>query len=335
MSRKVLRSLGLELPLFPVTSVGSWPKPAYLKKARTDYTQRKVDQEYLEQEEEKATRFWVEWQDQAGLDVIVDGEMYRGDMVTFFAETMKGFEIGGHVRSYGNRFYHKPILTGEVEWVQPITVEWFRFAQSLTKKPVKGMLTGPYTIMDWSFNEFYDSRREATLALARQVRREVEALVAAGCRIIQIDEPAISVRPDELPLAIEALGVCTQGVDAYFITHICYGTFEKIYPALLDLPVHNIDLEMSNSGLDLLPLLVAHRPTKDISFGLVDVHSHVVESKEAVLARVGKALEVIPADNLWLDPDCGLKTRSTEEAQAKIAVIVEAAKEARAQRERK
>jgi 5-methyltetrahydropteroyltriglutamate--homocysteine methyltransferase len=326
MSRKLLERLGLALPMFPVTSVGSFPKPPYLKKARTDYAERKVDQEFLEQQEEKATRFWVEWQDQAGVDVIVDGEMYRGDMVTFFAETMKGFEIGGLVRSYGNRYYHKPIITGEVEWVQPITTEWYRFAQSLTKKPVKGMLTGPYTLMDWSFNEFYDSRRDAALALARQVRREVEALVQAGCRIIQIDEPAVSVRSEELPLAVEALGVCTAGIDAYFITHICYGTFEKIYPQLLDLPVHNLDLEMSNSQLDLLPLLAKNPPTKDVSFGLVDVHSHMLETPEVVLARLEEALAVVPPEGLWCDPDCGLKTRTTDEAQGKILAIVAAAR---------
>ncbi|MCU0725835.1 MAG: methionine synthase, partial [Planctomycetes bacterium] len=207
-----------------------------------------------------------------------------------------------------------------------ITTEWYRFAQSLTKKPVKGMLTGPYTLMDWSFNEFYDSRRDAALALARQVRREVEALVQAGCRIIQIDEPAVSVRSEELPLAVEALGVCTAGIDAYFITHICYGTFEKIYPQLLDLPVHNLDLEMSNSQLDLLPLLAKNPPTKDVSFGLVDVHSHMLETPEVVLARLEEALAVVPPEGLWCDPDCGLKTRTTDEAQGKILAIVAAAR---------
>lgn len=332
MSRKRLEELGIVLPEFPVTSVGSFPKPPYLRKARTDYSQRKIGQEELETEEEKATRFWVEWQDQAGVDVIVDGEMYRGDMVTFFAETMKGFEIGGLVRSYGNRYYHKPIIVGDVEWVQPITTEWFRFAQSLTKKPVKGMLTGPYTVMDWCFDEHYDTREEATLALATQIRREVEALVEAGCRIIQIDEPAISVRPEELPLAAKAMQICTKNIDAYFITHICYGDFERIYPQVLELPVDNIDLELSNSEMDLLPRLAEHPPKKDISFGIVDVHSHRVETKDQVIARIGKALEVLPADSLWFDPDCGLKTRTIEEAQAKLEVIIEAVREVRGKR---
>jgi 5-methyltetrahydropteroyltriglutamate--homocysteine methyltransferase len=242
---------------------------------------------------------------------------------------MRGFEIGGLVRSNGNRYYHKPIITSAVEWVQPITVEWFRFAQSLTTKPVKGMLTGPYTVMDWSFNEFYDSRRETTLALAAEIRKEVNALVEAGCKIIQIDEPAISVRPEELPLAIEAMKICTEGVPAYFITHICYGTFEKIYPQMLDIPVHNIDLELSNSELDLLPMLAENPPDKDISFGLVDVHSHELEAPEVVKARVEKALSSLPGDRLWFDPDCGLKTRTIEEAQGKLQVIVDAVREIR------
>jgi 5-methyltetrahydropteroyltriglutamate--homocysteine methyltransferase len=171
MSRKRLEQIGIALPEFPITSVGSFPKPAYLKKARTDYAQRRISQEELEQQEEEATRFWIEWQDQAGVDVLVDGEMYRGDMVTFFAETMRGFEIGGLVRSYGNRYYHKPIIVSDIEWVQPITTEWFKFAQSLTKKPVKGMLTGPYTVMDWCFDEHYETREEAALAPARSAAR--------------------------------------------------------------------------------------------------------------------------------------------------------------------
>jgi len=329
MSRERLNELGVSLPLFPITSVGSFPKPGYLKKARSGYAQRKIDQETLEQEEERATRFWVEWQDQAGIDVIVDGEMYRGDMVTFFAETMKGFEIGGLVRSYGNRYYHKPVIVSEVEWVQPITTEWFRFAQSLTEKPVKGMLTGPYTVMDWSFNEYYSGRRAATLAIAAQIRQEVVALVEAGCKIIQIDEPAISVRPNELPLAIEAMQVVTQGIEAYFITHICRDGFERIFPQVMELPVDNIDLELSSSEDDLLPLLMEGSTDKDISFGLVDVHSQEIETKEQLLRRIGQAIESFPKDRLWFDPDCGLKNRSMDEAKAKLEVIVEAVKEVR------
>jgi 5-methyltetrahydropteroyltriglutamate--homocysteine methyltransferase len=199
----------------------------------------------------------------------------------------------------------------------------------MTGRPVKGMLTGPYTIRDWSFDEHYPSRRAAAMALAREIRKEVEALVEAGCRLIQIDEPALSVRADELPVAIDAMHVVTDGLPAYFLTHVCYGAFEFIYPAMLDLPVDNWDLEMSNSGLDLVELFRQHPFTKDLSFGIVDVHTHVLEAADLVKERVARALSVLPPEQIWLDPDCGLKTRSVEETIAKLTRVVEAARAAR------
>ena len=159
MSREKLRDLGIDLPLFPTTSVGSFPKPDYLMKARTEFARKKIDRAELEKLEKQATEFWIRTQDQLGLDVLVDGEMYRGDMVAYFAEHLAGFERGQLVRSYGNRYYHKPIITGEVKWNGPITLDWWKFSQNLTQRPVKGMLTGPYTVMDWSFNEHYADRR--------------------------------------------------------------------------------------------------------------------------------------------------------------------------------
>lgn len=326
MSREKLRQLGIDLPLFPTTSVGSFPKPDYLVKARADFAKKKIGQEELEGVGRKATEFWIRKQEELGVDVLVDGEMYRGDMVAYFAEHMHGFVEGGLVRSYGNRYYHKPIITAEVRWESPITAEWWKFAQSLTKKPVKGMLTGPYTVMDWSFNESYPTRRDACLALAKEIRKEVAALIEAGAKIIQIDEPATSVRPEELPFAIEAMRVVTDGLPAYFISHLCYGAFETIYPGMLDFPVDNLDLEMSNSQLDLLDLFKKHRYTKDISFGAVDVHSHEVEPDSVVEQRLRRALEVLPKEAIWVDPDCGLKTRTVDEALAKMNAIVRVAK---------
>jgi len=326
MSREKLRQLGIDLPLFPTTAVGSFPKPDYLMKARADFAKGKLTPRELESVERKATEFWIRTQEELGVDVLVDGEMYRGDMVAYFAEELTGFEQGGLVRSYGNRYYHKPIITDEVRWDGPITVEWWMFAQSLTKKPVKGMLTGPYTLMDWSFNEFYPNRAAACVALAHEIRQEVEALVKAGARIIQIDEPATSVRPEELSLAIEAMHIVTDGLPAYFITHICYGDFDAIYPEMLSFPVHNFDLELSNSGLDLLELFKNHACTKDVSVGVVDVHSHIVEDQALVEQRVRQALKVLPPDSIWVDPDCGLKTRTIEEAIGKMKVTVAAAK---------
>ena len=326
MSREKLRQLGIDLPLFPTTSVGSFPKPDYLMKARADFAKKKITGAELEEKARQATEFWIRKQEELGVDVLVDGEMYRGDMVAYFAEHLRGFEEGGLVRSYGNRYYHKPIITGEVRWENPITVDWWKYAQGLTRKPVKGMLTGPYTVMDWSFNEFYPSRRDTCLALAKEIRREVEALIAAGAKIVQIDEPAASVRPEELQFAIEALHVVTDGLPAYFITHICYGAFEYIYPGMLEMPVDNFDLEMSNSGLDMLELFRKDRFTKDISFGVVDVHSHVVEEESVVEQRLRQALDVLPMENIWVDPDCGLKTRSVDEAIAKMQALVKVAR---------
>ncbi len=326
MSRQKLEQLGLDLPLFPTTSVGSFPKPDYLVKARADFNKQKITQARLEELERQATAFWIETQEKLGIDVLVDGEQYRGDMVAYFAERMPGFTEGGLVRSYGNRYYHKPIITEEVQWPGPVTVDWWKFAQSLTKKPVKGMLTGAYTIMDWSFNEHYSDRRATALALAQVIRKEVEALVAAGCKIIQIDEPALSVRPEELPIAIEAMDATTAGLGAYFITHACYGAFEYIYPGMLDLAVDNFDLEMSNSDLHMLELFRSHPFTKDISFGVVDVHTHVLEDQDAVRRRVEQALSILPKDQVWVDPDCGLKTRTVDEAIDKLRLCVAAAK---------
>ncbi len=329
MSRKKLESLGIHLPLYPTTSVGSFPKPPELLKARGKFRRGEISKEELDDLARKATIFWIETQEKLGINILVDGEMYRGDMVEYFAEHMQGFEIGGLVRSYGNRYYHKPIIIGAVEWTHPITVEWWKFAQSLTRKPVKGMLTGPYTMMDWSFNEYYPNRAEATFSLARAIRKEVEALIEAGAKIIQIDEPAISTRTDELDLAIEAMHMVIDGLDAYFITHICYGTFEKIYPKILEHPADNFDFEMSNSNLDMLEHFKTHPFTKDISFGVVDVHSHKIEDTNTVLERMRNALTVLRPEQVWFDPDCGLKTRTVEEAEGKLRVITEAVRQLR------
>jgi len=329
MSRERLKELCLELPLFPVTSVGSFPKPDYLTQARADRQKGKITAAELRALEEKATAFWIEKQEELGVDVLVDGEQYRGDMVAYFAEVLPGFQEGGLVRSYGNRYYRKPIIVGPIEWTKPITVEWWRFAQERTDRPVKGMLTGPYTLMDWSFNEHYPDRKSTCLALAQVVRKEVEALIEAGCKIVQIDEPAISTRVEELPFAIEAMQLVTHGLPAYFVTHICYGAFEYVYPKVLELPVNNIDLDMSATAGRRLPLMRKDPFTKDISYGIVDSHSHLVEDSATVSQRLQQALTVLPKEKIWLDPDCGLKTRTVDEAIGKLRVIVEAAKAVR------
>jgi len=183
------------------TTVGSFGKPEYLTKARGQHARGKLGATELEDLERKATAEWIRRQEDIGLDVLVDGEMYRGDMVAYFAERLEGFKLGGLVRSYGNRYYHKPVIAGKVQRPQPMTVSWFEYAQSLTTKPVKGMLTGPYTLLDWSYNEAYPTRRDAVLALAEVVRDEARDLERAGAKYIQIR----ALREDDLAHLLRGL----------------------------------------------------------------------------------------------------------------------------------
>ncbi|MBM4435220.1 MAG: methionine synthase [Chloroflexi bacterium] len=313
------------------TTVGSFGKPEYLQKARNQFARGKVSREELTKLERQATREWIERQEQVGLDILVDGEMYRGDMVAYFADLLEGYREGGLVRSYGNRYYHKPIIAGKIRRPRPMTVEWFEYAQSLTDKPVKGMLTGPYTMLDWSFNEAYPTRRDAALALAEAIREEAEDLERAGATYIQIDEPAIHARPEEIGIAIEAMGIVTRGLKAKTVSHICYGDFAAIYPAVLDLPVDQLDLAMSNYEYRWLRLFDEHPFTKELAIGIVDVHKHELESLEEAAEGIRKGLKYVSADKLFPHPDCGLKTRTVEETIDKCRVVVEAAKKVRAE----
>jgi 5-methyltetrahydropteroyltriglutamate--homocysteine methyltransferase len=316
-----MHGLGLSGPGLWTTSVGSLPKPDYIRAARSRLARGEIDRPQLRELEERATKEWIEFQDSIGTDVVVDGEQYRGDMVAFFAEELPGLEIGGLVRSYGNRYYRKPIATGPIGRDHALTVEWWRYAQSLTDKPVKGMLTGPYTICDWSFNEHYASRRDMVGDLAKVIRDEALDLQEAGARFIQIDEPAASTRMDELDLVIEAMGIVTKPLDVHTITHICYGDFHKAYPKMLEIPVDQIDLEFANSDYSLLGEFGDHPFTKYIGLGVVDVHSHALEEVEDIAEGIRKTLEHIPAERIFVDPDCGLKTRTPDEAKAKLGNI--------------
>ena len=311
------------------TTVGSFPKPPALEKARNQYARGELSLEKLREMEREETVKCIKRQEAIGLDILVDGELYRGDMTTYFAELMPGFAISNPVRSYGNRYYRKPIAVGPIRRKEPLTVEWWKFAQSQTSKPIKGMLTGPYTMMDWSFNEYYPSREAMAMDLAEAIREEALALQEAGAKYIQIDEPAVSVRPEELPLAVRALGRAVEGLTAKTITHVCYGDFDVIYPALLDLPVDMIDLEMANSRYDLLERFRAQPFTKEIGYGVLDVHSHRVETKDEVKEGIRRGLQVLRPEQIYVDPDCGLKTRTVDEAFAKLEVMVAAVREVR------
>ena len=313
------------------TTVGSFGKPDYLQKARNAHARGKVSDAQLIELERKATAEWIRVQEDLGLDILVDGEMYRGDMVAYFADLLDGYSEGGLVRSYGNRYYHKPVISGKLARPKPMTVEWWQYAQSLTDRPVKGMLTGPYTMLDWSYNEAYPTRRDAALALAEVVRQEAEDLDRAGAKYIQIDEPAIHARPEELEIAIEAMGLVTQNLKAKTISHICYGDFAAIYPGILDLPVDQLDLAMANYEYRWLDLMDRQPFTKEMAIGIVDVHTHEMESVAEAAEGIRKGLRYVSADRLLPHPDCGLKTRPVDESIAKCRVVVEATKVVRAE----
>ncbi len=328
----------VELPILPVTSVGSFPKPNYLQQARIKYRRGEISYDELHQLELQATKEVIAMQEEVGADLLVHGEMERGDMVEFFADLLEGFGRKGLVRSYGNRYYFKPVITGEIKRTKPMTVEMWQFAQSLTKKPVKGMLTGAYTIYDWSFDEHYDpydkdrkGRREAVLALAHAINEEAHDLRKAGALFIQIDEPAVPTHPEDIEIAHEAMEVMTKGLDAFIITHMCYGDLRPIYQRLLQFPVHQFDWEFTNNADKLYPLIeqFGYPADKFVGLGVVDVHSRRIESVDEVEQRIKLALKYLRPEQIFPDPDCGLKTRTWDEAKAKMSAIVEAAKRVR------
>ena len=313
------------------TAVGSYPKPDYIVKARAQVSRGKMDPSELQELEKKATAHWIKLQEDVGLDILVDGEMYRGDMVTYFSENLDGFSISGLVRSYGNRYYRKPIAVAPVRRKSPITLEWWKYASSLTDRPIKGMLTGPYTIADWSFNEYYDTFEDLVLALAEVVNQEALDLQQAGAPYIQIDDPAVSTRPEEMELASRSLGIAARGLSVPVLTHICYGDFAAVFDQLVRLPVTIIDVETANRDYEMLELFRAHSlpVDKSVSLGVTDVHSHVVESVEEIKRGVKRGLETFPPERLLIAPDCGLKTRTEEEAVGKLRNMVLAVQEVR------
>jgi 5-methyltetrahydropteroyltriglutamate--homocysteine methyltransferase len=315
--------------LLPTTVVGSFPKPDYLKDARFKFVKKEIDLQELENLTKKASEDAINYQLEAGVDIISDGEMDRGDMATFFAERMDGFKISGLVRSYGNRYYKKPIVVNEVEFIKPMTVDMFKFALERSQNPVKGIFTGPYTMMDWSFDEYYSDRKEMAFAMAKALHKEAVTLEKAGAKYIQIDEPAISTRPEEMDIAIKSLGIVTKGLKAKTITHICYGDFNAIYPKMLKLPIDQIDLEFANRNFELLNTIKQHKFTKEVGLGVIDVHNHRIETVEQVKKGIKLALEVFKPEQIYVDPDCGLKTRMRDEAYQKLKVMVEATREVR------
>ncbi len=319
---------------FITTVVGSYPKFPEAK----DALERRKRNEISEEEFRKACRVAIEkvvrdYLD-AGIDLISDGEQTREDMVVFFAERLKGFEIGDWVRIFDNMYFRKPVVKDKIEFVSPMAVEDWEYAQSISQgRPVKFIITGPYTILDWSFNLYYKSREDLIMDLARALRKEIEEAVRRGAKFVQIDEPALSTRPypEEAQLLRDALREMLHGLDCKKILHICFGRLEKIIPHLLEYPVDQLDLEFKNSNFRLLPFLKEYGYNKELGYGVVDVHSLRVETvkeiKDAVYMLL--KLDIIGPEKIYLDPDCGLKRLPREIAIEKLRNIARAAKELR------
>jgi 5-methyltetrahydropteroyltriglutamate--homocysteine methyltransferase len=309
------------------TTVGWFPKPVDLRRARWRFSEEEIEAAELHAAEAEATGRALRLQEDVGLDVLVDGQMDRADSVSYFAEHLDGMEVAGFVRCFGNRYFRKPRIVGEVGRTGPITVEHWSAAQKMVGKPVRAVLTGPYTLMDWSFDEHYGSREACCLALADVVRDEARDLLAAGATEVQIDEPATSSRPEEMALVCEALGRVTGPLEGKVRTwtHIAYGDMQPVLDDVFALPVDGLLLEMVNSGFPLLDRLGGLPEGMLLGAGVVDVHSTEVESADVVRERTERLLEVVPAERLWLMPDAGLRTLPAAVAEAKLRAIVDAA----------
>ena len=266
-------------------------------------------------------------QEELGLDILVDGQMDRGDAVGFFAEHLEGMEPAGLVRCFGNRYYRKPRIVGELSRPGPLTVDRFKLARSLTERPLLAVLTGPYTLMDWSFDEHYPSRADACRALAEVIREEAQDLLAAGAAEILIDEPAISVRPAEMELVHEGLARVAGSLrgKARVWTHICYGDLAPVLEAVFALPVDGIILEQANSGFPLLDALGDLPRDKMLGLGVIDVHSTRTEPADEIRERVARLLDAVPEDRLCLTPDDGMRTLTADQARSKLEQMVAAA----------
>ena len=319
---------------FPTTVVGSYPKLEPAKKALKMLRLGKASEDEVYDLFVEAIRGVVNDYIEAGVDIISDGEQTREDMVVYFAERVRGYMPGEWVKIFDNVYFRKPIIRGEIRWTQPLTVRDWRVATEFANgRPVKGILTGPYTMVEWSFNLYYRDRYEAIIALAREIRKEIEALVAAGAQYIQVDEPALSTRPwrEEAEIAKEALKILFNGINAKKIVHICFGRIEEILPYILDFPVDQFDLEFKNSNFRLLPYLKEYGYDKELGYGVIDVHSTQVETVDEILESIDKLMNlgILGPEKVYIDPDCGLKRLPRSIAKAKLKNMVEAARIAR------
>jgi 5-methyltetrahydropteroyltriglutamate--homocysteine methyltransferase len=340
-ARAAAQQRRLNLPLLPTTTIGSFPQTAELRATRRRYETGEIDQATYERFLEDQIRDVIRWQEEVGLDVLVHGEPERNDMVQYFGEQLDGFAFTHHgwVQSYGSRCVRPPIIYGDVHRPGPMTVRWATFAQSLTDRPVKGMLTGPVTILNWSFVRDDQPRAETCRQIALAIRDEVADLDAAGIAAIQIDEPALR---EGLPLRRAAwdayLGWATAAFrlaasvardETQIHTHMCYSEFGDIIDAIAALDADVISIENARSDNELLRVFRHHGYDKGIGPGVYDIHSPRVPSQEEIVASIRATLEVLDPAQVWVNPDCGLKTRRWDEVRPAIEHLVAAARAVR------
>ncbi|GAA4724854.1 5-methyltetrahydropteroyltriglutamate--homocysteine S-methyltransferase [Brevibacillus fulvus] len=340
--RQPLHAAKWQLPILPTTTIGSFPQTADLRQTRRLWRQGQItEQEYETAIREKIAK-WIKLQERLGLDVLVHGEFERTDMVEFFGEKLQGFAFtrNGWVQSYGSRCVKPPIIFGNVRFVEPMTVKETVYAQSLTEKPVKGMLTGPVTILNWSFVRNDLPRQEIAYQIADALIEEVRCLEQAGIEMIQVDEPALR---EGLPLkreewhsylqwAVTAFRIATSDVanSTQIHTHMCYSEFGDILSAIRELDADVVSIETSRSHGELIADFEQEQFDKGIGLGVYDIHSPRIPSEAEMEKILERALSVLPAQLFWVNPDCGLKTRKEEEAIAALEKMVRAAKKVRA-----
>lgn len=330
------------LPLFPTTTIGSFPQTADVRKARAAHAKGILKDAEYDQFLREETERTVRWQEEVGLDVLVHGEFERNDMVQYFGEQLSGFVFtkNGWVQSYGSRCVRPPILFGDVSRPKPMTVEWWSYAQSLTKRPMKGMLTGPVTILNWSFVRDDIPRSESCRQIALAIRDEVVDLEKAGAKMIQIDEAALR---EGLPLrrsqwqhyldwAVEGFRLCASGVadETQVHTHMCYSEFNDIIDAIGAMDADVISIETSRSKMELLDAFKTYRYPNEIGPGVYDIHSPRVPEINEMTELLKLARQRLSDAQLWINPDCGLKTRKWDEVRPALVNMVAAAKELRA-----
>ncbi|MFJ6889721.1 5-methyltetrahydropteroyltriglutamate--homocysteine S-methyltransferase [Streptomyces californicus] len=341
--RTVAQRAHLGLPPLPTTTIGSFPQTTELRTARADVRAGRIDEAGYEERIKDEIREVLSFQEKAGLDVLVHGEPERNDMVQYFAEQLTGYLATQHgwVQSYGTRYVRPPVLAGDISRPKPMTVRWTAYAQSLTERPVKGMLTGPVTMLAWSFVRDDQPLGETARQVALALRDEVNDLEANGTSVIQVDEPALR---ETLPLraadqaaylewATESFRLATSGVrpETQIHTHMCYAEFGDIVQAIDDLDADVISLEAARSHMQVARELAAHGYPREAGPGVYDIHSPRVPSAREAASLLRKGLEAIPAARLWVNPDCGLKTRGWPETRASLENLVAAAREIRAE----